>query len=165
MKILGADPGLANFGVALVEFVDDDINVVAGHHITTEAGTIQSERLGYIQGRVGKLLWPADAMAMEDCSAWGAGTMIKWVFAAQQRAEAVAWDAGIPCELMRESKWKQVLGLPRTCSKGDTEERVRACARVSGMIDRQPDAKRNHIMDAAAIAIAAFRLNLFEAIE
>lgn len=162
MRILGADPGLANFGVAVVEFVEDDINVIAGAHIATEARGIPGERLDYIQGRFGKLAWGVDAIAIEDCSAWKAGTMIKWVFAAQQRAEAVAFEHSTPIESMRESKWKQILSLSRTCSKQEIEERVRTVARVAATIDRLPDTRRNHVMDAAAIAIAAHRVNLFE---
>lgn len=163
MRILGADPGIANFGLALVEFVDDDVNLVAGQHVSTEAGADYFERMDYIYKRVGKIAWMADAYATEDCSAWGnQGMVIKWVFAAQVRADSAAYEIDMPRARMRESRWKKTLGLKRTCTKRDIEDYVRSVARVAPLVDRLPDSKRNHVMDAAAIAIAAHELRLFD---
>lgn len=156
--VLGLDPGLAALGWAVVERVGPGV-VLRAHGVlaTGPADGTPLTRVGLLSDGVVALLeehGPAlvvteawvDGYAgkgADTTAAYALGMVLGMIRVVCRRADVVH------CEGERAQGWRIALGLPRTASKADAQERVRAVLGLGKVIRPQ------HASDAAAVAIVA----------
>lgn len=153
--VLGIDPGLASLGWAVVERDGARPCLVAAGCFTTEP-TDGSDlaRVGLLSDRVAELLatYRPALVATEAWCHYGQSAttqahalgMVLGAIRATCRPMGVRHDEG-----ERAQGWRTALGLPRTASKAECQERVRAVLGLAKVI------RPSHASDAAAVAIVA----------
>lgn len=158
MRVLGVDPGLAALGWSVVERDGPRVTLVAHGAVTTvPADGDDFARVAMLDAALSAVI-ALHGPALVVTEAWvevyagkGAHTtashtlgLVLGMVGAVCRAMGVRHVEGV-----RAQGWRHALGLPRTASKADAQERVRAVLRLAKVI------RPSHASDAAAVAIVA----------
>ena len=158
-RVFGLDPGLAALGWAVVVRDGSRLRLIA-HGCLTTAPTDGSDldRVGMLASALREVL-ATQAPDLAVTEAWrhyggdgkgSATTQAHTIGLVLGMVRAVCSSAGVRhVEGERAQGWRTALGLPRTASKAQCQERVRAVLGLAKVI------RPSHASDACAVAMVA----------
>lgn len=155
MRIVGIDPGLANIGVAVIDWAPQGRSlIVALETITTPPGLTQP-RVEQLVAELGPLLVGAECVGIEEQEgAWqghqqrkSANSKSTLARVGEGTARTMAAERRIPVLELLPSRTRSSLGLAGNCKKELVLTAVRGLYRVQGR-------HSGHALDALALAHA-----------
>ncbi len=161
-RVLGADPGYAACGVALLDGGAQQWRALVLETIRTKAGQPLAERLYAVWRRVGEIIMMSDpkpaVIAVEAQARAQAGYRERGLSSDNALAvrevtgllRALAWQHGTALVEVEPATWRACLGLRSTAPKAQVQRAVRARLGWEGKLDE-------HAADAGAVALAGYR--------
>lgn len=162
MRVLGADPGFATCGLALLEETGRPWRAATLETVRTPSSEPLAARLHTIWCRVGAVITfsrpPPAVLAVEAQARAQAGFRERGqtsdnVLAVREVTgllRALAWQHGLAFVEVEPATWRACLGLPRTADKAQVQRAVRALLGWTGRLSE-------HAADAAGVALAGAR--------
>jgi len=147
MIVFGVDPGIANTGLAVIESVNHKYCLLAAAHVKTSAQDSTGERLSIVSEAVKDIIveYSLDGLAVERVfhnknvsSSIATGKVIGL-------CELIAFDAGIPCDLITPQQVKYASGFGRSADKT-------TLLRISSRLFRVAITS-HHVADAALVGL------------
>lgn len=147
MKILGLDPGLANFGYCLVKWYRRKYEVLDyGVWRDTDARKGMDYRLRRLAERITHMATSADVVAYELPNGFRGAKANRAVYGAVGTLHGVCGATGVTLRKLSVREIKDWAGGPAA-----TKQAVALAVRTAGVI--LPDDAKDHVTDAAACAI------------